>query len=200
MEVDEDRSDFEKDEEEEDDSVSDLLRDRFRLSAISIAEHEAKRNGMEISQPIVACIADLAFKYIVYRCYYIKNFFELVINNLRVVSANARALDALSLYDNLGFHETENMAYDIEHHRTPLGLAARQLAKDLELFAHHAGRKSVTMADVIVSVHRNEHLAATLRSFSDELKAKERQPERKRKKVPRKDDKAIDGIVPIPDL
>ncbi|KAL4340976.1 hypothetical protein GQ457_08G034570 [Hibiscus cannabinus] len=140
MEVDEDRSDFEKDEEEEDDSVSDLLRDRFRLSAISIAEHEAKRNGMEISPPIVACIADLAFKYI------------------------------------------------------------GQLAKDLELFAHHAGRKSVTMADVIVSVHRNEHLAASLRSFHDELKAKEPQCERKRKKVARKDDKAVDGIVSIPDL
>ncbi|GMI95390.1 homolog of human MHF1 [Hibiscus trionum] len=140
MEVDEDRSDFEKEEDEEDDSVSDLLRDRFRLSAISIAEYEAKRNGMEISQPIVACIADLAFKYI------------------------------------------------------------GQLAKDLELFAHHAGRKSVTMADVIVSAHRNEHLAASLRSFHDELKAKETQCERKRKKVPRKDDKAIDGIVSIPDL
>ncbi|XP_038993476.1 protein MHF1 homolog isoform X2 [Hibiscus syriacus] len=140
MEIDEDRSDFEKDEEEDDDSVSDLLRDRFRLSAISIAEYEAKRNGMEISQPIVACIADLAFKYI------------------------------------------------------------GQLAKDLELFAHHAGRKSVTMADVIVSAHRNEHLAASLRSFRDELKAKEPQCERKRKKVPRKDDKAIEGIVHIPDL
>ncbi|XP_038993477.1 protein MHF1 homolog isoform X3 [Hibiscus syriacus] len=106
MEIDEDRSDFEKDEEEDDDSVSDLLRDRFRLSAISIAEYEAaKRNGMEISQPIVACIADLAFKYI------------------------------------------------------------GQLAKDLELFAHHAGRKSVTMADVIVSAHRNEHLVASSMSI-----------------------------------
>nr|KJB07147.1 hypothetical protein B456_001G054300 [Gossypium raimondii] len=105
MEVDEDnRSDFEKEEEEEDDSVSDLLRDRFRLSAISIAESEAKRSGMEISPPIVACIADLAFKYI------------------------------------------------------------GQLAKDLELFAHHAGRKSVTMTDVIVSAHRNEHLAGSLRA------------------------------------
>ncbi|KAB2020229.1 hypothetical protein CXB51_018333 [Gossypium anomalum] len=141
MEVDEDnRSDFEKEEEEEDDSVSDLLRDRFRLSAISIAESEAKRSGMEISPPIVACIADLAFKYI------------------------------------------------------------GQLAKDLELFAHHAGRKSVTMTDVIVSAHRNEHLAASLRSYSDELKAKEPQSERKRKKVPRKEDKGIDGMVNIPDL
>ncbi|PPR87834.1 hypothetical protein GOBAR_AA32854 [Gossypium barbadense] len=95
---------------------------------------------MEISPPIVACIADLAFKYI------------------------------------------------------------GQLAKDLELFAHHAGRKSVTMTDVIVSAHRNEHLAASLRSYSDELKAKEPQSERKRKKVPRKEDKGIDGMVNIPDL
>ncbi|TYI17895.1 hypothetical protein ES332_A07G055000v1 [Gossypium tomentosum] len=141
MEVDEhNRSDFEKEEEEEDDSVSDILRDRFRLSAISIAESEAKRSGMEISPPIVACIADLAFKYI------------------------------------------------------------GQLAKDLELFAHHAGRKSVTMTDVIVSAHRNEHLAASLRSYSDELKAKEPQSDRKRKKVPRKEDKGIDGMVNIPDL
>ncbi|TYH08927.1 hypothetical protein ES288_A07G056000v1 [Gossypium darwinii] len=141
MEVDEhNRSDFEKEEEEEDDSVSDLLRDRFRLSAISIAESEAKRSGMEISPPIVACIADLAFKYI------------------------------------------------------------GQLAKDLELFAHHAGRKSVTMTDVIVSAHRNQHLAASLRSYSDELKAKEPQSDRKRKKVPRKEDKGIDRMVNIPDL
>ncbi|XP_030939335.1 protein MHF1 homolog isoform X3 [Quercus lobata] len=50
-------------EEEETESVSDVLRDRFRLSTISIAEAEAKRNGMEISEPIVACISDLAFKY-----------------------------------------------------------------------------------------------------------------------------------------
>ncbi|OMO52368.1 centromere protein S-like isoform 1 [Corchorus olitorius] len=70
MEVDEDRSDFEKEEEEfhdEDDSLSEVLRDRFRLSAISIAEAEG------------------------------------------------------------------------------------QLAKDLEIFAQHAGRKLVKMEDVIVS-------------------------------------------------
>lgn len=41
MEIGEDRSDLEKEgEEEEEDSVFDLLRDRFRLSAISIAEAE----------------------------------------------------------------------------------------------------------------------------------------------------------------
>ena len=81
---------MEREEEEETESVSDVLRDRFRLSTISIAEAEgtffhlfsffffsiwklkfrnvsfcfsAKRNGMEISEPIVACISDLAFKY-----------------------------------------------------------------------------------------------------------------------------------------
>ncbi|XVF49516.1 hypothetical protein PTKIN_Ptkin04bG0018800 [Pterospermum kingtungense] len=140
MEVDEERSDFEKEEDEEDDSVSEILRDRFRLSAISIAEAQAKRSGMEISEPIVACIADLAFKY------------------------------------------------------------TGQLAKDLELFAHHAGRKSVNMEDVIVSAHRNEHLAASLRSFRDELKAKEPQSERKRKRLSRKDDKATASVVQIPEL
>ena len=91
-------------ETEDDDSVSELLRDRFRLSTISIAEYEgsffffplenltlqfswqsntlfsynfyslvltnshlilrtAKRNDLEVSETVVACIADLAFKY-----------------------------------------------------------------------------------------------------------------------------------------
>ncbi|KAE8123781.1 hypothetical protein FH972_018710 [Carpinus fangiana] len=130
-------SDLER--EEEDDSVSEVLRDRFRLSTISIAEAQAKRNGMEISEPIVVCIADLAFKY------------------------------------------------------------TEQLAKDLELFAQHAGRKSVNMEDVILSAHRNEHLATSLRSFCNDLKAKEPQSERKRKKTSRKEDKATANVVHIPD-
>ncbi|CAH9104767.1 unnamed protein product [Cuscuta europaea] len=113
-------------EEREDDEAAAEARERlcqqFRLCTISIAEAEAKRNGMEISQPIVACIADIAFKY------------------------------------------------------------TEQLAKDLELFAQHAGRKSVNMEDVILSTHRNKHLAATLRSFRDDLKAKEPQTERKSRK------------------
>ncbi|KAL6495010.1 hypothetical protein OROGR_030929 [Orobanche gracilis] len=54
-------SDVERVEEEE--SASELLRDRFRLCTISIAEIEAKRNGMEVSPPIMSCISDLAFKY-----------------------------------------------------------------------------------------------------------------------------------------
>ncbi|KAK9278019.1 hypothetical protein L1049_027576 [Liquidambar formosana] len=127
-------------EREEDDAATDLLRDRFRLSTISIAQAEAKSNGMEISQPIVACIADLAFKY------------------------------------------------------------TEQLAKDLELFAQHAGRKSVNMEDVILSAHRNEHLATTLRSFCNDLKAKEPQSDRKRKKATRKEDKATTSVVHVPDL
>ncbi|KAJ7945622.1 Centromere protein S-like [Quillaja saponaria] len=113
----------------EDDSETELLRDRFRLSAISISEAEAKKNGMEISKPVVACIANLAFKY------------------------------------------------------------TEQLAKDLELFAHHANRKSVNMEDVILSAHRNEHLATSLRAFSHDLKAKEPQSDRKRKKTARKEDR-----------
>ncbi|KAL6996837.1 MHF histone-fold complex component [Sarracenia purpurea var. burkii] len=117
-------------EREEEDAATDILRDRFRLSTISIAESEAKRNNLEISQPIMACISDLAFKY------------------------------------------------------------AEQLAKDLELFAQHAGRKTVNMEDVILSAHRNEHLATSLRSFGNDLKAKEPQSERKRKKVSRKEDRA----------
>ncbi|KAM6583974.1 hypothetical protein CsatB_010976 [Cannabis sativa] len=114
---------------EEDDSMTELLRDRFRLSTISIAEAQAKQNNMEVSETVVACIGDLAFKY------------------------------------------------------------TEQLAKDLELFAQHASRKSVNTEDVILAAHRNEHLAASLRSLGHELKAKEPQSERKRKKGPRKEDK-----------
>ncbi|KAJ8772396.1 hypothetical protein K2173_027573 [Erythroxylum novogranatense] len=121
--------------EHDDDSVSKLLQDRFRLSAISIAEAQAKSNGMEIPEPITACIVDLAYKY------------------------------------------------------------AEQVAKDLELFAQHAGRKSVNMEDVILCAHRNEHLAASLRSFCNDLKAKEPQSERKRKKKSKKDDDAMTSDV-----
>ncbi|KAJ4973834.1 hypothetical protein NE237_007008 [Protea cynaroides] len=127
-------SDLEK---EEDDDATELLRDRFRHSAISLAESEAKRNGMEISQPVMVCIADLAFKF------------------------------------------------------------TEQLAKDLELFSQHAGRKSANMEDVILFAHRNEHLAASLRSFCNELKGKEPQTERKRKKDSRKDDKATSNVLDL---
>ncbi|KAL6319410.1 hypothetical protein AAG906_014085 [Vitis piasezkii] len=127
-------------EREEDEEATELLRDRFRLSTISIVEAQAKKSDMEISEPIVACISDLAFKY------------------------------------------------------------TEQLAKDLELFSQHAGRKTVNMEDVILSAHRNKHLASSLRSFCNDLKAKEIPSERKRKKASRKGDKASTSVVHIPDL
>ncbi|XP_020571247.1 uncharacterized protein LOC110018309 isoform X6 [Phalaenopsis equestris] len=40
-----------------------LLRDRFRLSVIAISEAEAKKQGLEIAESVVACISDLAFKF-----------------------------------------------------------------------------------------------------------------------------------------
>ncbi|XP_040367828.1 protein MHF1 homolog isoform X2 [Rosa chinensis] len=78
--------------------------------------------------------------------------------------------------------------------------AEEQLAKDLELFTQHAGRKSANMEDVILCAHRNEHLAALLRSYRDDLKAKEPQSDRKRKKASKKDDRAPEDIVHVPDI
>ncbi|KAL5146064.1 Protein MHF1 [Glycine soja] len=61
--------------EVENDAEMKLLRDKFRLSAISIIESQvpnscvrqrnyaAKQNGMEVAKIVVTCIADLAFKY-----------------------------------------------------------------------------------------------------------------------------------------
>ncbi|CAN1757202.1 Protein MHF1 homolog [Linum perenne] len=60
MEVGEDGSDLDRG---EDDSVGELLKDRFRLSAISLVESQGKKNGMEVSETITACISDLAFKF-----------------------------------------------------------------------------------------------------------------------------------------
>ncbi|XP_017215175.1 protein MHF1 homolog [Daucus carota subsp. sativus] len=125
--------------QEDESAAADLLRDRFRLSTISIVQSEAKQNNMEISEPIVACISDLAFKY------------------------------------------------------------AEHVAKDLELFAAHGGRKTVNMKDVILCAHRNEHLADLLRSFGNDLKDKDPQSEKKRKKKSRKDDNAASSVLHIPD-
>ncbi|TKY73711.1 Centromere protein S [Spatholobus suberectus] len=115
--------------EVENDAEMKLLRDRFRLSAISITESQAKQNGMAVSKVVVTCIADLAFKY------------------------------------------------------------TERVAKDLHLFAQHANRKSVNMEDAILCAHRNEHLSGLLRTFSNDLKAKDPQSERKRKKEAKKNDK-----------
>nr|KAJ0206509.1 hypothetical protein LSAT_V11C500232820 [Lactuca sativa] len=131
------------DEEKEDvEETTSHLRDRFRLSTISIAESEAKQDNMEISQPVIVCISDLAFKYAVV-----------------------------------------------------FSVTAEQLAEDLEMFAHHAGRKSVNMNDVIISAHRNTHLADLLRSFSYNLKAKEPQSEKKRKKSSSKESKGLPSVL-----
>ncbi|KAL1301281.1 hypothetical protein HN51_045945 [Arachis hypogaea] len=120
----------EQQQQQEHDSEAKLLRDRFRLSAISIAESEASKYGMEISKVLVSCIADLAYKF------------------------------------------TEG------------------LAKDLQLFAQHANRKCVNIEDVILSAHRNEHVSSYLRTFSNDLKARDPSSERKRKKEAKKNDKA----------
>ncbi|KAI3965107.1 hypothetical protein MKX01_014038 [Papaver californicum] len=100
-------SDFEREEEKEDESTS-------------------NKNNMEISEQVMGCISDFAFK------------------------------------------------------------ISKQLANDLELFAQHAGRKSVNIDEVILSAHRNEHLASSLRFFSSELNGKEPQSEKKRKKTSKK--------------
>ncbi|XP_058092933.1 protein MHF1 homolog [Magnolia sinica] len=127
-------SDFER---EDDDERKEILKDRFRLSLISIAESEAKKYGMEISAPVMTCISDLTFKF------------------------------------------------------------TEQLAKDLELFARHANRKSVNVEDVILSAHRNEHVATSLRSFADEMKGKEPQNDKKRKKSSKKKETVIPDQVDI---
>ncbi|XP_024519367.1 protein MHF1 homolog [Selaginella moellendorffii] len=52
-----------------------------------------------------------------------------------------------------------------------------QLGKELQLFAHHAGRKSINMDDVILAARRNEDVATALKAASHEL------PDKKRKKA-----------------
>ncbi|KAL4564450.1 hypothetical protein LXL04_028514 [Taraxacum kok-saghyz] len=109
------------------------LRDRFRLSTSSIAESEAKQDNMKISQSVIDCISDLAFKY------------------------------------------------------------AELLAEDLEMFANHAGRKSVNMNDVIISAHRNKHL-------TDVLRKKKPQSEKKSKKSSNKEGKSLPHMSLEPNL
>ncbi|XP_030547169.1 protein MHF1 homolog [Rhodamnia argentea] len=47
---------------EEEELVPDL-RNQFKVSAVSLAEAEATRNVMEMSEPVSECIADLALRY-----------------------------------------------------------------------------------------------------------------------------------------
>uniref|UniRef100_A0A453BW40 Uncharacterized protein n=1 Tax=Aegilops tauschii subsp. strangulata TaxID=200361 RepID=A0A453BW40_AEGTS len=71
---------------------------------------------------------------------------------------------------------------------SPTWPSRAQLAKDVELFAQHASRKSIRMDDVILTAHRNEHLMGKLRTFSQNLKGKEPCTGKKRKKTSKKDD------------
>ncbi|GJN27779.1 hypothetical protein PR202_gb15830 [Eleusine coracana subsp. coracana] len=117
---------------EAEEAEADLLRDRLRLAVIKVATAEGRKAGMEVADPVVACVADLAFK------------------------------------------------------------SAEQLAKDVELFAQHASRKSIKMEDAILTAHRNEHLMDMLRTFSQKLKGKQPASERKRKKSSKKDERVVD--------
>ncbi|KAK3144905.1 hypothetical protein QOZ80_4AG0319520 [Eleusine coracana subsp. coracana] len=83
---------------EAEEAEAELLRDRLRLAVIKVATAEGRKTGKEVADPVVACVADLAFK------------------------------------------------------------SAEQLAKDVELFSQHAGRKSIKMEDAILTAHRNGHL------------------------------------------
>lgn len=48
-----------------------------------------------------------------------------------------------------------------------------------------------------ISAHRNDDLSASLRSFCNDLKAKEPQSDRKRKKNTKKEDKAAVDVLHI---
>ncbi|KAG0567771.1 hypothetical protein M758_7G117500 [Ceratodon purpureus] len=62
--------------------------------------------------------------------------------------------------------------------------AAERLAIDAELFAQHAGRKSVVVDDVLLVARRNEDVLASLRLVAQGFpKSKEKGPEKKRKKA-----------------
>lgn len=62
--------------------------------------------------------------------------------------------------------------------------SAERLAIDAELFAQHAGRKSVVVDDVLLVARRNEDVLATLRLVAQGFaKSKEKGPEKKRKKA-----------------
>ncbi|XP_016551340.1 protein MHF1 homolog isoform X3 [Capsicum annuum] len=75
-------------EREEEESVTHLLRDRFRLCTISIAEAEAKQCGMEVSQPIITCISDLAFKFAAHRNDHLTTLLRSFCNDLKAREPN----------------------------------------------------------------------------------------------------------------
>ncbi|KAL3529067.1 hypothetical protein ACH5RR_008389 [Cinchona calisaya] len=137
---------------DEEEAANEMLRDRFRLCTISIAEAE----GIYIYIDFV-CPSGSSF--LLNRGSWQFQFCSFAVSIL-VMEGNVMTL---------GVGE----------------LDAEQLAKDLELFAQHAGRKSVNMEDVILSAHRNSQLAASLRSVCNDLK--EPPLERKRRRNAKKD-------------
>ncbi|KAJ1391161.1 Ran binding domain [Sesbania bispinosa] len=56
-------SNLNKSSDAENESETKLLRNRFKLSTISITESQASKTGMDVSKFVVACVADLDFKY-----------------------------------------------------------------------------------------------------------------------------------------
>lgn len=99
--------------------------------------------------------------------------------------------------------ESEAKKYGMEISRTVMACISdlafkysEQLAKDLELFAQHGNRKTINMDDVILSAHRNEHVACMLKSISSEIKGKDASSDKKRKRSSKKEEKSVatDGL------
>jgi centromere protein S len=62
--------------------------------------------------------------------------------------------------------------------------SAERLAVDAELFAQHAGRKSVVVDDVLLVARRNDDVLASLRLVAQGFpKSKDKGPEKKRRKA-----------------
>ncbi|KAK4410702.1 protein MHF1 [Sesamum angolense] len=184
--------------EEEEESASELLRDRFRLCTISVAEAEAKQNGMEVSQPIVACISDLAFKYAQQLAKDLELFAQHAGRksvNMEDVILSGKILKIIRVY----YHSLKK--------------CSRVLKSALAKFLHGFLENDFYLAETqlqwshlillplltFFTAHRNDNLAASLRSFCNDLKAKEPQSDRKRKKNTKKENKAAEDVLHIAD-
>ncbi|KAL0397202.1 UNVERIFIED_CONTAM: protein MHF1 [Sesamum calycinum] len=151
--------------EEEEESASELLRDRFRLCTISVAEAE----GFD------------AF------CFFLSNSWRKTLSCLHSMpgrkSVNMEDV-ILSGFLNLlwlnFFMDSKNDFY----------LAETQLQ-----------RFHLILLPLLTffTAHRNDNLAASLRSFCNDLKAKEPQSDRKRKKNTKKENKAAEDVLHIAD-